>query len=799
MPRSHGVSVQNKFIKGLITEATALNFPEDACTETYNCVFDHKGRVTRRLGIDLEGGRATTTQSLTSAATVTYLWKNVGGDGDLSYVVVQIGDTLHFYKVDLAVALSASKHANTISLPAFASPGITTVVNLECQFTQGNGYLFVTNKNCNPFYITYDASANTFTGTSITINSRDFVGVTGDVPDTQRPTSLTTTHRYNLGNQGWTSGYLAQSATSITIGTGSKTFTLANINNFGGQVGDRVRVYSAATPGFLGPSITTGNIMIGNVTAINTGAQTVTVNVTNTNGAGTLTDWVIVAEPTNIEAWLALYGAYPSNCDVWYIYKNSSGVFAPTTEYVNKSIAINTTAPKGHYILNAFIEDRATTAKIVGIALPAIASSPNRPTTCAFFSGRIFYGGIQVQGYNARIYFSQILDDISKAGRCYQVNDPTSEELFDLLPSDGGFVDILEAGAILKMVPVLNSLVVICTNGVWLITGSNGLGFVATDYSIHKISAVPSTSANSLVEVDGMPLWWTNDGIFTIKTDPQTGQFSVQNMITTSILTFFTDIPVEARRFARGTYDPEDHKVHWVYKSTASSSFADKYTYDRMLTLNLLSGAFYPWNISGPGQIHGAIAVRSQGGQFTINNVSAAAGVNNVQAGGGANQVIALVASTTTTGNSGTIVKYLCSYASGGSTLVTFAEEHQTTYLDWETIDAIGTDYISYFVSGYRIHGEAIRKFQTNYVNFFSDADDEDTQFKVRGQWDFSTSGSSGRDSTVQVVSGLFRARPKRLKIRGHGRSMQFRIESITGQPFSVIGWSAFETANSWI
>jgi hypothetical protein len=107
----------------------------------------------------------------------------------------------------------------------------------------------------------------------------------------------------------------------------------------------------------------------------------------------------------------------------------------------------------------------------------------------------------------------------------------------------------------------------------------------------------------------------------------------------------------------------------------------------------------------------------------------------------------------------------------------------------------LGESFTSYFVTGYRIHGEAIRKFQTNYVNFFSDADAEDTQFKVRGQWDFSTSGSSGRDSTVQVVSGLFRAKPKRLKIRGHGRSMQFRIESVAGEPFSLIGWSAFETS----
>jgi hypothetical protein len=435
--------------------------------------------------------------------------------------------------------------------------------------------------------------------------------------------------------------------------------------------------------------------------------------------------------------------------------------------------------------------------------LTTVTTGTARPTTCSFFAGRVFYSGIQFQGYNARIYFSQILANINQAGKCYQVNDPTSEEAFDLLPSDGGFVDVLEAGQILKLVPYLNSLIVIATNGVWSITGSQGLGFVATDYSVHKISAVPSSSACSLVDVDGTPVWWTSDGIFQITADPQTGQLGVTNIVNETILTFFQNIPLESRRFARGTYDPEDHKVHWVYKTGASTSFSDKYNYDAALTLNLLSKAFYPWTISSShGRINGVVAARTQGGTFSLANVSAASGVNNVQAASGANQVIVFSAPTNTTGNSGTIVKYLCTYDATGvneTTSMTFAESYRTSYLDWETTTAGSVDFISYLVSGHRLHGEAMRKYQTNYVNFFSDADATNTQFKVRGQWDFSTSGSSGRDSTVQIVSGLFKAKPKRLKIRGHGKSMQFRIESISGQPFSVIGWAAFETANPWI
>jgi len=797
MARSHGIVVQNKFIKGLITEATALNFPEDACTETFNCVFDHLGRVTRRLGIDLEGGKTIQSVDRAGSAAVTYLWRNVGGDGDIQFTVVQNGNKLYFYRVLSSAALSAGLHANTVTLTTFSSVAAATVQTQECQFAAGNGYLFVTHPSCEPFYVAYDIAGNTFTATQINLKERDFIGISDGLQDQERPTTLTDAHRYNLANQGWPSRYLLQSATSITIGTGSKVFTTtAGVSIL---VGDRVRVYSRATPGFLGASVTTGNIMIGTVTAYS--GTTLTINVTATNGAGTLTDWNIVEEPNYIEAWPAAgQGNFPNNCDVWWAYKNTSNVFTLTTEFMNSFPGLGL-APKGHFILGVFNADRTLASGIAG--LTAVTTGTARPTTCAFFAGRVFYGGIQFQGYNARIYFSQILTNINQAGKCHQVNDPTSEQLFDLLPSDGGFIDILEAGQILKLVPYLNNLIVITTQGVWSITGSQGLGFVATDYSVHKISAVPSSSANSLVDVDGVPIWWTSDGIFQITSDPQTGQLAVQNTITQTILSFFANIPLESRRFARGTYDPEDHLVHWVYRSTPSSTFSDKYTYDAALTFNLLSKAFYPWSVDRTnGRIHGVVAVRTQGGTFTLANVSAASGVNNVQAASGANQVIVFSAPTNTTGNSGTIVKYLCSYAPTGvgeTSNLTFAESYQTTYKDWASTTAGVVDYTSYLVTGYRIHGEAMRKYQTNYVNFFSDSDATNTQFKVRGQWDFSTSGSSGRDSTVQVVSGLFKARPKRLKIRGHGKSMQFRVESITGQPFSLIGWAAFETANPWI
>ncbi len=61
MTRQVASVVENNFVNGLVTEATALNFPESACTETWNCVFKQTGMVSRRLGLDFEDNYAENT------------------------------------------------------------------------------------------------------------------------------------------------------------------------------------------------------------------------------------------------------------------------------------------------------------------------------------------------------------------------------------------------------------------------------------------------------------------------------------------------------------------------------------------------------------------------------------------------------------------------------------------------------------------------------------------------------------------------------------------------------------------
>lgn len=137
---------------------------------------------------------------------------------------------------------------------------------------------------------------------------------------------------------------------------------------------------------------------------------------------------------------------------------------------------------------------------------------------------------------------------------------------------------------------------------------------------------------------------------------------------------------------------------------------------------------------------------------------------------------------------------------------ITFALFNNENLVDWSkevgSNPHVGFDFFSYFVSGYKLRGEGIRKFQSNWVELWGNVVAADQQFDFTGLFDYAIANTSGRWTNKQRVhlagqddDGLSR-KAKRLKIRGHGKVLQFRIDSVAGHPFNIEGWATYDTVN---
>lgn len=802
-------TVQNNFKEGLKTEFTGLNFPDNAATDTQNCVFSYIGDTSRRGGLNYETNNVLQAINQTSVARSSFRWLNAGGDGATQILVQQIGNNLYFFQsssATIAKPLSTTKLSSTLNLLTFLVAGSSADPSVsECQYTSGNGYLFVFHPNCEPFYCTYISGV--ITPTAITLQQRDIIGIIEPgVPDKQRPTTLTNEHRYNLFNQGWTQGTSWSGVGQFNGGipaTGSLMTVSINsqVNTTAVSPGSEIQMVLNPVSQ-VGPNNgnNTGTLTItGSVTAYNT--TTVTFSITSqTSSVGTLTFtglWSggnFFAGPANVQmslvnvgfinTWFSALANYPANSDIWWLYKNTSDVFSPSTTFGNVQQTI-TPAPKGTFVMGVFNQQRANISNISGLT-PVVTLA--RPSTGTFYQGRVWYSGINAsqlaQGdapyttWTENIYFSQIIESPSNFGRCYQANDPTSQNLNSLLSSDGGVIQIQGCGAIYKLFPLRFGLLVFAANGVWFISGSSGVGFTADDFAITKISSIETISGTSFLEMQGYPMFWNQEGIYQVIPSAQPGsahspdiQLDVKNLTIGTILSYYNSIPTISKTYARGDYDMLNYIVQWCFRSTDESGISNRYSYDTILSYNVLTQAFYPYTLPTTSQ-------------------SVISDIKYIINPGGSN-------------NPDPVLKYMTQV---GVSNITFSEENDfTNYVDFISENGTGYNFNSYFIAGYNLPGQALRKIQIPYIYVFT-RNPGLHQYTIQAIWDFagsavlgSTDMLSGKWSSRQIVTVNqtdFTMTYRKVRLRGRGMAVQIRIQSIQGQPFDIMGWSVLDQVN---
>jgi len=460
------------------------------------------------------------------------------------------------------------------------------------------------------------------------------------------------------------------------------------------------------------------------------------------------------------------------------------------TNQIGQEATGNYKAPRGHYILNLHSEDRQDACSDdVGLTIPIVTTGAKRVSKCAFFHNRIFYSGLQYGDKASNVYCSRVIEEDAHLSQLYQAQDPTSESLNELTAGDGAVIPVLGMESCIKLWALNNAVLIFATNGIWAITGSTGVGFRPNDYTIRKISSVECNSQYSFVEVEGTVIWWNNDGIWSLSIS-ENGGFQIQSISDKLIKTEFLTIPTQGKAYAKGAYDPVTKKVFWLYSTSEDGSIEGQYAYERVLVLNTLTGAFYIWT-PAPGTVtlHDLFLSKAVGGSTELEAVT---DTEDFELQSFTGEVI--TASTSSAGLQVPALRYFVSVENAMDSELayyTWAYPRRTDYYDWSTVSP--QDYTSTFTAGYRVEGNLLANFQSNYV-FVYLTQASNSGCILRGLWDWTNSADSNRWSASQQ---LYNARKtnrvlnyRKLKVRGKGRALQLQFTSEEGKPFTIEGWA---------
>ena len=206
----------NTFVKGLITEASPLTFPENASLDEDNFVLERNGSRSRRLGVDYEPlytfkSTGYSAAVLAGARISFHRWDSPSGNTSISIGIIRVLDKLWFINL-LAQTPSASylNGGNPLTISGLGTSDIdTTVINNNFVITSKNIPL--------PSLLTYNSTLDAVNITSISIQVRDFWGVYDGLGVTTRPSTLSSTHRYNLRNQNWRDADINSTKTSQNV------------------------------------------------------------------------------------------------------------------------------------------------------------------------------------------------------------------------------------------------------------------------------------------------------------------------------------------------------------------------------------------------------------------------------------------------------------------------------------------------------------------------------------------------------------------------------------------------------
>jgi len=760
MPQSVTQTIKAKFNKGLLTEFSELNFPEEASIDELNCDLFKAGNRTKRKGLAYETGSTLTDETYAENTLFhTVSWTNVGGNANLEYLVVQAGNKLRFYRKGslplsdgMVMESDVSSTPYILDMTSYEYAGGLGASASKIDVTSIDGRLVVVSPQIEPFYISRDSDDGTFSVEQISFKIRDY-GYYSDPATRLVNVPIQTSDVYNPA-------ICSLFPSTPGCGVGEEYIPIQ-------------RLYDTQNSGWSGGDRDRGT------TALNT--------------------------------YKSDEGGLPPLTHPWYSGKATDGQFSTddfTEVYAGTSLTAN-----GHFIINLF----SSTRKLEGVSVfnpdnsfdtdwegKALATPQGRFSTVASYAGRAWYAGV-----DSRVYYSKIIETPEYFGDLYSHNDPTAEFSSDTLATDGGYIRLPEASGIKKLHVFGSSILVFADNGVWRISGVDGNLFKADDFSVYKITDFGLAFRGSFVGgQNAIPFWWSYNGIHTIQVTDQGGMVEA-NLSRDTIQSFWEDIGSEERSFVTSIYDAVDNKILWMYPNVDETI---EHKLNNILYLDADLGAFYPWKMSDKTSsstpfIVGSSFFNGRGADEIVFNVVDGVG-DNVQDSLG-NDVV----TTRTAGISSASEIFFLTRDPSGS--LTFSLFESLEFYDWE--DA---PYEAYAESAYNFVGDLGRRKNSPYITIFMRQTEtgftlsegiytavNPSSLKVSAYWDFKKNPTSPPQEAYRHKQPIVpedvdnfpsptTVLSTRLKLRGRGRVVRLRFEGTEGNNFNLLGWETLDTKN---
>lgn len=621
------------YVGGLYTEASPLNFQENMSHVEQNFILGTDGSHRRRLGLGLV--MPYNSRDEPTGITNTYRWTNPNGYSTNKYVVVQYGHWLLLfsesgecgttYKTEFKVDLNNYRVNNY------------KVEDWPCSFANANGVLYIAHRAIEPLKLQQDrvgiCNEPSFNWGIKIINmyERDFSTKSTDNP-LYHPTTLTSQQYYILRNQGWTDEYLTKYYNEVhefpslseiwylgfytDQSTGEEKWSVAELrkavntttqaaqghfirnvfntcdviddtsifkNVFMEGTYEKNLVFTFSEPhGYkIGDTLKLSGGMVRYFPDgfASTDDDAVPMSLTGeypivASHSPPAVDAIIIS-PTKIQLYFSELVIYRSD------FTNQSYLEPTIPPFVVEKVAV--VAPTS----TTQAGTETTTTKINFPPLkPDCCVIAARPDVVGVYAGRVWYGSIQAGRLVNRIYYSQVLVDKDDESRFYQQNDTTSRDYNELYKTDGGYIDIPEMGTPYGLEVLKDSLNILTTDGIWVISGEGYGFFSANGYTISKITDVGVISKKSIEVIEDSVIYAASRGIYLLTTEMRVTNISEEN-----IATLYRSIHTKSKTQIDIHFNKYDKTVHVLY----SPSYGEEkdWRYCRELILDLRLKAWY--------------------------------------------------------------------------------------------------------------------------------------------------------------------------------------------------------------